>query len=917
MKVGRTSSRTDALVLPCVTEALREAKEREEEELRKRREAEENEVAKRLKETREKERIAAAKMLQKKESEAKPLLEQKGSLMKEGEAPQADEKERIIEELKKAYRRLRKQPKTDEILTEMKKIKKRIAELTGHKKKKEQQPKVMHLLTKPNFKQKYRKYSPKKYEGLEPTYSFVCSHIWGFCMQHRRQALTPSPEVDPTLWRTDEQIEDEKRKERVREMLKSRQTGAAAMLAKIMKEGDVEPLLEEEDQEPPEEGEEEDVEEEESEEESDKEDEEVATEEESDTFSMEGTISSGSVSSYESTEYPVFQRSQYHAPEYKATPENLEEWMKHPVDYCGRMLLETKESAEQQRTRAVATARIKAPTQQSEQARMLLMLEARGPVILVYSSAEPPAPKKRFSLAALCRKEKPDEKPEIAPLRWKYLCAFMLDNTGEAQEVKMGSGNPGQVYKAIKVNGRIIPDPANSAPEDGPPHFTKTELALREKTYFSGFLSADTDAETEEWLVVFNGRKTFFRYLSVCGDANQKPTLPLVASLWSPGPREIVLEGTPYHNAIDKALFSSLKVPYLDAVYCGWRDMNGDDLAATLQNISCKVRTLDLTANNFSSAILKQIGDVCVKLKISYLSVSENNISGDMLGVRGIAELIKNPQPLLLEMRRIAMTDEDCAHIAAELENIKQPCSLPKTINMGENDISVGGLKVLAASVARALPRLRALCVPNVPSLGPNEVAEALKAVPDMRPAQLSTNDLLFPFRSLNERELPEKCLSLPATFSGRLFMENDSVATGANDPEPVSQLCLAFFELRGPALFCYRAPTRSNSPSPMAGRKSPNSALSPFFGDGLEGIFVSSATISGLKLTATGKKIVSADLVSKEKSETWVLEGESEDYVREWFRVLTLRCAGVSTKSVFFYTRCLFCPLLVSCICL
>lgn len=159
MNVGQISSRTDARILPCVAEALREAKEREEEELRKRREAEENEVAKRLKETREKELIAATKMLQKKEPEAKPLVEPKGSLAKEGEAPHADEKERTIEELKKAYRRLRKQSKTEERLTEMKKIKKRIAELTGHKKKKEQQSEVIHLLTRPTLKQEHLKYS--------------------------------------------------------------------------------------------------------------------------------------------------------------------------------------------------------------------------------------------------------------------------------------------------------------------------------------------------------------------------------------------------------------------------------------------------------------------------------------------------------------------------------------------------------------------------------------------------------------------------------------------------------------------------------------------------------------------------------------------------------------------------------------
>ncbi|CDI85729.1 hypothetical protein, conserved [Eimeria praecox] len=634
----------------CVTEALKEAKEREEEELRRRREAEDAEIAKRLREGREREMAAAATLEQGKPQTDERPPEPPGSPEETHEKPpEAPEQVVTAEQLKKTYRQLRKRSNAEDI-EEMKRIKKQIAELTGRKKKVEK-----HL------------------------------------KKERREAVAPPPEADEPIWRTEEQIEDEKRRERVREMLKMQQSGAAGMLAKVLEGRGVKSISEDEEESPGEEGEEGEREDE---------DQSVGEEEESEISSCDDTISS---------------------------------------------------------------------------------VSAR-----------------------------------------------------EVQDADLMSGGSGAPYKAIKVNARIVQETAAFPPEVDSALFSREQLALRDKAYFSGFLSADTDSETAEWLTVFNGRKAFFRYLSACRDAGRAPMLPIVASLWSPGPREIVLQGVPHHKEVDKAIFTSIKVPYLDSLCCGWRGMDSDGLAASLQNISCKVRTLDLTANLFGSTALTCLGDFCNNLRVSHLCLAENNIAGDSTAAQRIANFIADPDPIFLDLRRTAIVDEDCHRIARELENVRNPGLVPKIVSFGENDISVEGLKVVAEAVAKTLPRLK----------------------PDPS--------------------------SPPKVASTSLF--------------------LAFFEVRGPALLRYSAPPRPSSLAAVTSKQSaglPPKSLARSFGNGLEGIFLTSVSLTASKLTVTGKKILSSDLVSRESSETWVLQADSDDYLQEWFRVLRIRQVGVACDSI------------------
>ncbi|CDJ32103.1 uncharacterized protein EMH_0042130 [Eimeria mitis] len=835
--------------------ALREAKEHEEEELRKRREAEDAEIAKRLREGHEREQAAAANVEQQQPQPDGAPAEPAGAIETTQEQPsETVEQAQTVEQLKKAYRKLRKMGNAEDI-EEMKRIKKQIAELTGRKKKAE-----AHLKT------------------------------------GRREALAPSPDTEQPTWKTDEQVEDEKRKERVREMLKTQQRGAAGMLAKVIEGRGIEVPEEDEDESPGEEDEEE----------SQDEDDQSADEEaDSQISSYDGTISSGSVSSYESTEHPIFQRSEYSALEYQAVPESLQEWLKLPVDYCGRMLLESSQATtlhpRKFGTRVLPAMRSRA-SGLKEQIRMFLMLEARGPVILVYCSPEHVPKKRLFNFSAICSKAKTSEASEVSPQEWKYLCAVALDNTGEVQDVDMMGGGSAAPYKAIKINARIVQDTTAPPSEADLASFTREQLALRDKAYFSGFLSADTDTETAEWLTVFNGRKAFYRYLSACMDASKTPMLPVVASLWSPGPREIVLQGVPYHKEVDKAIFASLKVSYLDSLCCGWRGMDAEGLEASLQNVACRVRTLDLTANLFGSTVLAWLGCLCSKLRVSHLCLAENNVAGDSTAAQGIANLMAEPDPVCLDLRRTAIVDEDCHLIARELENSMQPGLVPKMVNVGENDISVEGLKALAAAVVKTLPRFKVLCLPNIPALGTETLQNVLKEVPQMRTAQLSRDHPCFPFRSLNEMELPERCLSLPAVFSGRLFVEVDRHASSPPGKLATTTLFLAFFEVRGPALLRYSTPPRPKPNAATASKRPPGAPLGTLarsFGDGLEGIFLTSVSLTASRLTVKGKKILSSDLVSRDSSETWVLQGESEDYIREWFRVLRIRQAGVACDSI------------------
>ncbi|CDJ52982.1 hypothetical protein, conserved [Eimeria brunetti] len=834
--------------------ALKEAKEREEAELQRQREAENAEIAKRLREGREREQAAAASVEQQEPHAGERPAEQVPVAEKTDEQlPETHEEPLSVEQLKRAYRKLRKRGNAEDI-EEMKRIKRQIAELTGRKKKPD-------------------------------------AHM----KKGRREALAPPPDADLSAGKTDEMEESEKRRERVREMLKNQQGGGAAgMLAQVIEGRGLEAQSESEEESPGEEDEEESLAEE---------DQRVDEEETSEISSLDDTVSSGSVSSHESTEHPVFQRSEYSAMEYQAVPESLQEWMKLPVDYCGRMFLETRGAGTMQPrkfgTRALPMARSRA-SGLSEQIRMFLMLEARGPIILVYCSPQH-APKKRFKLPALCGKGRP-QTSDVSPQEWKYLCAFVLDNTGEAQGTDMMGGGSGGPYKAIKINARIVQEAAALPSEADLALFTKEQLALRDKAYFSGILSADTESETAEWLAVFNGRKTFFRYLSSCKDACKAPMLPVAASLLSPGPREIVLQGVPYHKEVDKAIFTSLKVPYLDSLCCGWRGLNADELAGSLQNVSCRVRTLDLTANMFGSTVLTWLGGVCNRLRISQLCLAENDIAGDSTAAQGIANLLADPDPLFLDLRRTALVDDDCLLIARELENVQQPGLVPKTVNFGENDISVEGLKEVAAAVAKTLPRFKVLCLPNIPALDTEALQNVLKEVPQMRQAQLSRDHPNFPFRSLNEMELPERCLALPAVFSGRLFVEVEKPVS--NSPGSVTATCLflAFFEVRGPALVRYSTPPRPNISTTAASKRSPGVPLGQLarsFGDELQGIFLTSVSLSASRLTVTGKKIMSNDLVSRDSSETWVLQADSVDYIREWFRVLRIRQAGLACESL------------------
>lgn len=703
--------------------------------------------------------------------------------------------------------------------------------------------------------------------------------------QGRRAAIAPPPETDLKARKTDEYAEDEERTEGVREMITTERGGEAGMLGKTTT-GDDEAHSDDEEESPGEEDEEDGV---------GKKDQGVDDEAESALSSFDDTISSLSVSSYESTEHPVFQRSEYSALEYQSVTDSLEEWMKLPVDYCGRMYLEPPQASTMRPrkfgTRGLPAMRSRASVV-ADQIRMFVMLEARGPVILVYCSPKDAPQKRKFKFAALCGKTVEPEDGH-SPQQWKYMCAFVLDNTGEVQSVDMMNGGSGAPYKAIKVNARIVQEAAALPSEADLASFTRDQLVLREKAYFSGVLSADTEVETAEWLDVFNGRKTFFRYLSACTDACTTPMLPIVASLFSPGPREIVLHGVQYHKAVDKAIFSSLKLPYLDSLCCGWRGMDAEGLATFLQCVPCKVRTLDLTANLFGTTVLACLGGFCNRLRISHLCLAENNIAGDSQAATGIANLMADPDPPFLDLRRTAIVDEDCENIARELENVKQPGVVPKTVNFGENDISVVGLKAVAAAVAKTLPRFKVLCLPNIPALGTEALQDVLREVPQMRQAQLSREQPNFPFRSLNAMELPERCLSLPAVFSGRLFVEMEKPSS--NSPRKVSTNCLflAFFELRGPALLRYSTPPRPYRLGGTTSKRSPGmplGSLARSFGDGLEGIFITSISLAGSRLTVTGKKILSSDLVSRDSSETWVLQADSEDYIREWFRVLKIR---------------------------
>lgn len=131
--------------VPCVTEALKEAKEREEEELRKRREAEDAEIARRLREGHGKELADTASLEQPKTQTDEPSAQRAGASEKTQGLPETGEQALSVEQLKKTYRKLRKRAKAEDV-EEMKRIKKQIAELTGLTKKVDKHLKKVRVL---------------------------------------------------------------------------------------------------------------------------------------------------------------------------------------------------------------------------------------------------------------------------------------------------------------------------------------------------------------------------------------------------------------------------------------------------------------------------------------------------------------------------------------------------------------------------------------------------------------------------------------------------------------------------------------------------------------------------------------------------------------------------------------------------
>ncbi|OEH77522.1 hypothetical protein cyc_04131 [Cyclospora cayetanensis] len=777
-------------------------KDLEEQEFRKRLEEEEEEVQSRLREARERELAPLLDLGETSRRAGKESSEEASEEEEEGEPSEvvlSEEQMQRLQELKNVYRRLRKEAPSDEVEAEKKKVKKQIAQLLGRRRKKK---KKAHL-------------------------------------KEARQKTGAEAEGSLEILKTEERIEEEKRKERIRKVLQTQRGDASSRLAQVMEGRGV--------------------------------------------------------------------------AEYKAPQETFEEWMKLPVDYCGRLLLETRD------TSAVKTGRMdawkppmmlrKSTGAREESLCMFLMVEARGPAFLVYVCPDDKPRKKKWSLAALCRKKTSKHVPPEEPKNWKYLCSFVLDNTGEASEVSMTNEQSGAPYKAIRISARMIapggespPTSKVESPDEGSA-FSKAQLALRSSAFFSGVVSADTEAETLEWLVVMNGRKAFARYLSACKDHSQQPLEPVAASLFNLGPREIVLQGVPFHKEIDTAIFTSINLPYLDALYCGWREMDTKGLVTCLQHVPRAVRKLDVSANKLGSSVLKVMADFCPKLGISQLFLAENYLAAeDVAGARGIANMVASADPLLLDLRRVDITDEACRAIAAELRNIDQPSLVPKTVSVGENSISTKGLKVLATAIAKTLPRFKVLCLPNIPQLTQGTLSEVLKEVPLMRPTQLSTGSPACPFRSLDESELPERCLSLPAVLSGRLFVETQATAADWYAPQAGTDPFLAFFELRGSALLRYEVPPRSTFSVSKKSKRlsgSPLGTLSRSFGTGLCGIMVSSVSLVDAKIRVAGKKITSMQSISKTEVEVWMLEAESQEFLNEWFRVLTIRRVGVECNTI------------------
>ncbi|KAL8269736.1 hypothetical protein Esti_006335 [Eimeria stiedai] len=776
----------------------------------------------------------------------KPVEEEPTAPSKQPSADTQQDPE--VERLKKEYRRLRKQSKSPDIEKEMKSIKRQIAELTGRKK-------------------------PKPYREV------------------RRKAIRPVDE-DGKIVKTAEETKEEERRERLKRLMKLQQGGAGALLASVLQGRGVE---------------EEELEEE-------KEDEEETESSEVATTSSEETISSGSVSSYDSTEVPLFERSSFTALEYKPTQETVEAWRQLPVDYCGRVLLETgSASAEAGGNRPKSWARsmrVKRGASKKEPSSMLLLVEARGPALLLHVLPEPKVPKKKWTPAALCKKQTPPQTRRERPEAWEYLCSVLIDNTAEVVSVtREGAG--GAPYKAINFSARIIHDKEPMTPEEQQKRdaqLTKQQKELREGNFFKGFLTGDTEAETEEWMAVLSGRKAFCRYLSACEEASIKPSRLVAASLWSPGPREVVLQGAPYRREVDEAIFTSLKLESFDAVYCGWRGINDTDLEEFLKHLSCHVRILDLSANKLGGVLLKQLAQLCHEKAISQLLLAENNFSETPEGADGIAQLMAAPEPVFLDLRRTAIDDQACAKVASELRRIERPGLVEKTINLGENDLTEGGLGVLAAAVAETIPRIKTISLPNIPAITADSLAALVKDHPPLRPTQLSAFQPFHPFACLDERQLPEQYFLLPAVFSGRLFTEDGNVGAPGESPSQGAAagngVSLAFFELRGNALMRYSPPSRlSVQTGQLIGQ--PTGVLPRAFEDRLEGIRLSLVKLTSGQLVVSGEKIKPQEADNENaQAVTWTLTAESDAYLLEWYRVITIRNAGVVCNTIAHSTK-------------
>ncbi|KAL8432167.1 hypothetical protein ACSSS7_004779 [Eimeria intestinalis] len=859
-----------------LTEGLMEMKEQQQEELKRRQQEEEKEMESRLREsnqvrsviktpTPEEPKVTKPEVFKEPEKTEKkpPLLPPppppprppaspsssatpaSKPIEEEPTAPTEEpssDTQHEVERLKKEYRRLRKKPKSPDIQQEMKSIKRQIAELTGIK--------------------------PRGYREV------------------RRKAVRPTGDLDEDggIVKTAEETQEEERRARVKRLMKMQQGGAGALLANVMQGRGTE---------------EEEVEEEEEEEEA-AESSDVAT-----TSSAE-TISSGSVSSYDSTEVPLFEKSSFTALEYKPTQETVEAWRQLPVDYCGRLLLETgsgqANSGGNRHKSRVRSMRVKSGASKEEPGSTLLLVEARGPALLLHVLPEPKAPKKKWTPAALCKKQTAPEKRPERPEAWEYLCSVLIDSTAEVVSVTREGAGGAPPYKAISFSARIIHDKEAVSPEEQQQRdekLTKSQKELREKNFLKGFLSGDTEAETEAWMAVLSGRKAFCRYLTACEEASVKPSRLVAASLWSPGPRELVLQGAPFRREIDEAIFTSFKLTSFDAVYCGWRGMDDTDLEEFLKNISCHVRILDFSANEVGGVLLKQLAELCHEKAVSQLFLAENSFSEPSESAEGIAQLMAAPEPLFLDLRRTALEDEACEKIARELRNIERPGLVAKTINLGENDLTEAGLTALAAAVAEVIPRIKTICLPNIPAITADSLGAVVRDHSPLRPMQFSSDQPFFPFACLDEQQLPERYFLLPAVFSGRLFTDDGNMGgpSGAafGGPPPQggaagSGVPLAFFELRGNALLRYSVPSRLLvQTGPLVGQ--PTGVLPRAFGQRLEGIRVSSVKLVSGQLVISGKKITPKEADDEDApAVTWTLYAESEAYIHEWYRVMTIR---------------------------